>query len=162
MKVSLVIGNGKHSGKVILLTRKQFVIGRHRKCEMCVTSSRVSVHHCAVLIRGESAWLRDFDSTNGTYVNDEIIKGDRQLRHGDVLRIGSLVLEVQLEAGQIEGRVRALSEKAAARVMHENSWSDMGDGVLSPAPASHYGVTEFKIPPVTDNDLPSRPRICRP
>jgi hypothetical protein len=154
MKVSLVIGNGKLVGKVIPVTRKQFVIGRHRKCQLCVNSNRVSVHHCAVLVRGESAWVRDFDSTNGTYVNDEIIKGDRQLRHLDVLRIGALVLEVHFEAGQTEKKVHDSSEKAAAKVMHENSWCDIGDGVLSPSPASHYGVTDLKIPPVTDNDLP--------
>jgi pSer/pThr/pTyr-binding forkhead associated (FHA) protein len=156
MKVSLIIGKGKHAGKIVPVTRKQFVIGRHRKCQLTVSSNRVSVHHCAILIRKETAWVRDFDSTNGTFVNDERIKGDRQLRDSDLLRIGSLVLEVRFAPGKmdeedVEGR--RLSEKAAAKVMHEDSWSEVS-GVLSPGPSSDYEITDIRIPAIPEEAVP--------
>jgi pSer/pThr/pTyr-binding forkhead associated (FHA) protein len=41
--------------------------------------------------------LRDFESTNGTFVNDEQIKGEVPLKDGDVLRLGPLSFKVVIE-----------------------------------------------------------------
>ena len=156
MRVNLVIAKGQHAGKVIPVKKKQFVIGRHRDCQLSVSSPKISVHHCAILLRKDSAWVRDFDSTNGTLVNDERIRGDRQLQDGDTLQIGSLRVEVQIDANAADEserpstktKIRPVSEDKAASLLHKGSWSEIEEGILSVGPESNYELTDLKIPPV--------------
>lgn len=99
MKVSLVVlTEGKSAGKVIPVTLAQFVIGRDPDCQLRPASALISKRHCAVLVRGEKVFIRDFDSTNGTFVNDEPVKGERELRPQDKLKAGPLLFEVRIEA----------------------------------------------------------------
>src|SRR5207237_1011414 len=45
---------------------------------------------------GETAFVRDFDSTNGTYVNEERVHGERELHNEDRLKVGPLEFRVEL------------------------------------------------------------------
>ena len=126
MQAKLIVVKGRHQGKVLPVTRAEFIIGRHRDCQLRVTSTQVSVHHCAVLLREKSAWVRDFGSTNGTFVNDALVNADQELHHDDTLRIGPLVLRVQLEQGPPAKLTRkkpaeALEESAIAQPMPPRS-----------------------------------------
>jgi pSer/pThr/pTyr-binding forkhead associated (FHA) protein len=42
-------------------------------------------------------WVRDFDSTNGTYVNDEQVRTERELRDGDHLKVDPLAFRISIE-----------------------------------------------------------------
>jgi len=57
----------------------------------------ISKRHCAILTKDGKVFVRDFDSTNGTSVNDEPLKGERQLNHEDLLRVGPLEFRVKME-----------------------------------------------------------------
>jgi pSer/pThr/pTyr-binding forkhead associated (FHA) protein len=57
----------------------------------------VSKRHCAVLIRAEQAFVRDFNSTNGTAVNDQPVKDEVELHNDDKLTVGPLEFRVCLE-----------------------------------------------------------------
>src|SRR5437588_7726552 len=41
--------------------------------------------------------MRDFDSTNGTLVNDEPITGEHELTDGDLVKVGPLLFRVSLQ-----------------------------------------------------------------
>ena len=41
--------------------------------------------------------MRDFDSTNGTLVNDVPVKGERELQQDDLLKVGPLLFKVKME-----------------------------------------------------------------
>jgi len=98
MKLSLVVlSQGKGEGKVIPVTLSQFLIGRDPQCQLRPASAVISKRHCAVLIRGSKAFVRDFDSTNGTFINDEAVKGERELHHDDRLKVGPIQFRVVLE-----------------------------------------------------------------
>lgn len=100
MKLSLeVMTEGKQKGKRLPITLPQFVIGRDPQCHLRPASPSISKRHCAILQRENRAFVRDFDSTNGTFVNERQIKGEIELQHGDQLRIGPIVLTVHVEAG---------------------------------------------------------------
>jgi predicted component of type VI protein secretion system len=100
MKLSLlVLSQGRATGKAIPITLAQFLIGRDPQCHLRPASPLISKRHCAILVKGGKAFLRDFGSTNGSFVNDEPVKAERQLQHDDVLKIGPLLFRVQLEAG---------------------------------------------------------------
>jgi pSer/pThr/pTyr-binding forkhead associated (FHA) protein len=100
MKLSLVVLTpGKLEGKVIPVSLAQFVIGRDPQCHLRPANPIISKRHCAIVIQNGKAILRDFNSTNGTFLNKEQITGDRELNNGDEINIGPLTFGVRLEVG---------------------------------------------------------------
>lgn len=100
MKLCLVVMTpGPNQGKVLEIKLSQFVVGRDPQCHLRPASAMISKRHCAVIQREGKAFVRDFDSTNGTFVNNEQIKGEMELHNGDQLKIGPLLFTVKLEAG---------------------------------------------------------------
>jgi pSer/pThr/pTyr-binding forkhead associated (FHA) protein len=99
MKLSLVVMTpGPNQGKVLEIKLSQFVVGRDPQCQLRPASPMISKRHCAVLQREGKAFARDFDSTNGTFVNDEPVKGEVELHNGDRLKMGPLLFEVRIES----------------------------------------------------------------
>lgn len=98
MKLSLVVLTpGPNQGKLLEIKLSQFVVGRDPQCQLRPASPMISKRHCAILQREAKAFIRDFGSTNGTFVNNEAIKGEIELHNGDQLKIGPLLFEVRLE-----------------------------------------------------------------
>ncbi len=98
MKLSLVVlSPGKMEGKSIPITTGQFLIGRDPDCHLRPTSALISKRHCALLIKGNDVFVRDFESTNGTTINDQPVRGERALHHGDRLKIGPLEFRTVIE-----------------------------------------------------------------
>jgi pSer/pThr/pTyr-binding forkhead associated (FHA) protein len=99
MKLRLVVTSpGKGEGKVIPITLSQFIIGRDPQCQLRPASPMISKRHCALLVRAGKVFLRDFDSTNGTFINDQPVKGEIELNHNDQLKAGPLSFRVEIEA----------------------------------------------------------------
>ena len=88
MIVKLQIANGKPAGTTYIVWKSPYIIGRHAQANLQIDNVRVSVYHCCLLIRDTEVWVRDMDSTNGTFVNDELIEGERRLKLGDRLQVG--------------------------------------------------------------------------
>src|SRR5438876_473527 len=100
MKLSLmVLSTGKAAGQTIPITLPQFIIGRDPQCNLRPASAIISKRHCALLTKGGKVFVRDFDSTNGTFINEKPIKGEAELKNEDVLKIGPLSFRVVIEAG---------------------------------------------------------------
>ena len=98
MKLSLVVlTSGPNQGKLLEIKLSQFVVGRDPQCQLRPASPMISKRHCAILQREGKAFVRDFDSTNGTFVNNEPVKGEIELHNGDQLKLGPLLFEVRLE-----------------------------------------------------------------
>ena len=118
MKLSLVVATGVHQGKIIPVGAAEFRIGRDPDCQLRPASPSISKRHCAIIQRGESAFIRDIGSTNGTFVNNEQIVGERELKMGDYLKAGPLEFTVKFE-GVVAAVVKpvlvpAMAVKAAA------------------------------------------------
>jgi len=100
MKLSLVVTQGKPEGKEIPIRLSQFLIGRDPECHLRPASPLVSKRHAALLIREGKVFLRDFGSTNGTYVNKQLVQGEVELKDGDELTIGPLGFRVKLSVAE--------------------------------------------------------------
>lgn len=99
MKVSLVVLNaGKTQGQAIPVTLAQFIIGRDPQCNLRPASAVISKRHCAILVKKDQVFVRDFESTNGTFVNEVQIKGEVRIKNDDVLKVGPLSFKVVIEA----------------------------------------------------------------
>ncbi len=98
MKLSLVVlTSGKMQGQALEIKLPQFLVGRDPQCHLRPASPLISKRHCALLQRDGKVFVRDFDSTNGTFVNEKAVKGEVELRHDDKLRIGPLLFAVRIE-----------------------------------------------------------------
>ena len=96
MKLSLVVVQGTTEGREIPVRLAQFLIGRDPECQLRPASPLVSKRHCAILLRDDKVYIRDFESTNGTLVNQQPIKGETELKDGDALKVGPLNFKVRL------------------------------------------------------------------
>ena len=95
------------------------MIGRAEECQLRPRSDRVSRRHCEIFLEKGLAAIRDFGSKNGTFVNDERLQGERELKNGDHLKIGPLEFEVQLSvsvSGKRKPKVHNVQEAAARTV----------------------------------------------
>jgi len=102
MKLSLVVQNaGKTQGQAIPIKLAQFVIGRDPGCNLRPASAMISKRHCAILVKEGKVFLRDFGSTNGSFLNDKQVQGEVELHQDDVLKIGPLHFKVAIEKAAV-------------------------------------------------------------
>jgi pSer/pThr/pTyr-binding forkhead associated (FHA) protein len=62
--------------------------GRDTENDVLVNDPRVSRRHARVRVEGTRATVVDVGSTNGTFVNDQILNGEQVLYDGDLIRMG--------------------------------------------------------------------------
>jgi pSer/pThr/pTyr-binding forkhead associated (FHA) protein len=74
------------------LTRPELVLGREEGDVTFPDDEFMSRRHAAVKKVGPKAKLEDLNSSNGTFVR---IKGDRELKPGDVLRVGDQLMRFE-------------------------------------------------------------------
>lgn len=82
---------------MIPLSEGKFLIGREQDCHLRPNNELVSRHHCAFTIDSFSVRVRDLGSTNGTFVNEEPVRGMTVLKAGDRVRVGKLELVVVVD-----------------------------------------------------------------
>lgn len=68
-------------------------VGQHSSSDIALAFDRTVSNLHAVFERVGGSWtVRDLGSRNGTRVNGHVIAGDRALRHGDEIQMGSVRL----------------------------------------------------------------------
>ncbi len=81
----------------IKLDAGETIIGREQRCSIVVDDPAASRKHAKFLVNEDtnSISVMDLKSTNGTYVNSERISEQVELKDGDAVRIGQVVLTIQ-------------------------------------------------------------------
>jgi hypothetical protein len=89
---ALVIrAGGGRAGESFAVDRERMTIGRRPDCEVFLDDVTVSRDHALLVRRGDSWYLDDCGSLNGTYVNRSRIESQR-LEEGDEVQIGKYKL----------------------------------------------------------------------
>ena len=164
MKLSLVVQTpGHNQGKVLEIKLSPFVVGRDPQCHLRPASSRISKRHCAVLQRDNKVFVRDFESINGTFVNDEQVQGEVELHDGDRLRMGRLLFEVKVEVAAPVNRpvvTRNPATKAAAKA---NTPASLVDKKASSQPpvARKPALAASAVATDTQSDAPAACQMGR-
>lgn len=70
------------------------VIGRGADCDVSLADTYLSTRHARIAKDGGDLTIEDLGSTNGTYVNEELLRGRALLERGDVVQVGGVLLEV--------------------------------------------------------------------
>ncbi len=88
----LVVIYGLDLGRRFTLESPSLVVGRSSKADIQIDQESVSRNHCKIINTGTAVLLRDLGSTNGTYVNDELVD-EYILRDGDLIKIGRCIFK---------------------------------------------------------------------
>lgn len=84
----------------VQLNRSGFRVGRRFGCDLQLMWATVSGNHAEFLTQANGDLvLRDLDSTNGTFVNGERIRGKVVLQVGDIVQLGASEFRVLTRSG---------------------------------------------------------------
>ena len=70
------------------------VLGRGERADLVLADQAISTEHARVHRAGRRWVVTDLGSTNGTRVNDAIVRGRAPLAEGDILALGTVRLQV--------------------------------------------------------------------
>ena len=73
-------------------------VGRTPENNVVLNDEKVSRNHATLWAQGDQLYIRDENSTNGTWVNGERITAPKVLQAGDQVRIGDTVFDVAIGA----------------------------------------------------------------
>ena len=93
----LVILNQGMTGRTFDLNVDRTTVGRIEENTFQIADASVSSRHAEILLRGTEVFVRDLNSTNGTFLNGEKIS-EVVLKPGQVLRFGQV--ELKIDDGQ--------------------------------------------------------------
>jgi pSer/pThr/pTyr-binding forkhead associated (FHA) protein len=155
MDLKLKVLEGKSAGQEIAVRGKKFFIGRAEDCHLRPGSDLISRHHCVLLVEDGYAGVRDFGSKNGTYVNDERVAGERELKPGDRLTVGPLRFEVRIDHGlAAKKRPPVVDIKEAATRAAQDASKDQFDvaGWLNDEPTDETVSGDTRTVNLADTD----------
>lgn len=96
-KVTLMFDMG--NGYVKKTMKDKFVIGRDSsKADLPMpTDNMLSSMHCMIYMNNKNLYIKDLDSTNGTYLNGKKLSSPQILSKGDIILVGSVEMKFNWE-----------------------------------------------------------------
>lgn len=79
----------------------EYTIGRGEANAITCIDTKASRTHCKVVYDGQSLFIEDLQSTNGTRVNNAYLTAPRYLQDGDHLQIGQTIFLVSSDAAPL-------------------------------------------------------------
>lgn len=95
----LVVLSAGLTGVSYELKTDKTTVGRVEDNTFQIAQASISSHHCEVLLRGTEVVVKDLNSTNGTFINNQQITGEATLKPGQTLRLGEVELKLDTGAG---------------------------------------------------------------
>lgn len=83
-----------------------FTVGRRPEMNLSLPCVSVSGRHAELVADGPALWVRDLNSTNGTFVNGNAIRSATELKAGDYLQFAKVVYRVGQEAAATNSRTQ--------------------------------------------------------
>lgn len=93
---TLTVVSGPSKGAVHRLQKPRVILGRE-DAGIVLNDQEISRHHCLLEVRESYANLKDLDSTNGTFFEEERVRA-AMLQDGAEFRIGNSVIRFTLAA----------------------------------------------------------------
>ena len=89
----LVVVAGKLRGEEFVLKDGDNVAGRDEELDVSLPVEGISKNHFSINVKDDSAYLKDLDSSNGTYLNGKLVKS-ATLESGDKITLPDLIIQV--------------------------------------------------------------------
>lgn len=127
----LIVAQGPNLGRCYPLAAGEITIGRQPGQAITLADDRVSRAHARIVAERGQALLTDLGSTNGTYLNGDLVTGPRPIRPGDRVQIGGSIFQVSSTSSAELGQF-ALAQGGVLRTR----WHERGQ--------SHQPVYELR------------------
>jgi len=85
------------TGRTFELKAEKTTVGRVEDNAFQIPETSVSSHHAELHLRSNDVFVKDLNSTNGTFINGEKVS-EATLKPGQILRLG--MIEMRLETGE--------------------------------------------------------------
>jgi predicted component of type VI protein secretion system len=143
----VVVTSGPASGQALILAMpdRPYRVGRSPDGDLVLPDDDVSREHAAFERRWQGVFVRDLGSKNGVQVDGQKVRGERRLKHGDVVVVGTTQLKVD---DPEEKYLRDIEEK------------DRSARAVAPAPAGAAG--QAGTAPAVQAAAPAQPAPARP
>jgi hypothetical protein len=96
--IVLTVKSGPAQGTVFPLSNPRTVIGR-KGADFPLNDPEISRFHCVLEIRGPMISVKDLDSTNGTFFEEERVRA-AMLQNGAEFRVGSSRIQINIQPKQ--------------------------------------------------------------
>lgn len=90
----LISEPGSKTPRRLEFDKEEIVLGKDPTCEVVLQDPKVSRRHARISISRGLIFLQDLKSTNGTYLNGHLIRGERSIASSDVIRIVDCMIRV--------------------------------------------------------------------
>lgn len=82
-----------NNGRIYKLSTGIFTVGRSNSCSIVINDTRVSRQHARIHIsvkkKKNYIFIKDLGSTNGTSINNSMMKSTKRLKVGDRIQFGN-------------------------------------------------------------------------
>ena len=89
----LVMIKGDFIGEVYELDRGVIQLGRSDEVDLPVSDTSISRRHAMIVRRVDGFYVSDLGSTNGTFLNREVVSKERLLEEGDKITLGKVTFK---------------------------------------------------------------------
>lgn len=80
-------------------SQPEVMIGRDPNCDLSLIDEALSAQHARLIYHHGQWWLEDLNSTNGTYLNRELLTTSAVVIAGDKFKCGNTIFSIQLGDG---------------------------------------------------------------
>jgi pSer/pThr/pTyr-binding forkhead associated (FHA) protein len=96
-RASLVVRQGVNAGTTYNITGAEAILGRDEETDIAVRDPEISRRHARISWQSGSYYVEDMGSTNGTFLNGDLVTSPQPLRSGDTIGVGQTLLVFQTE-----------------------------------------------------------------
>ena len=75
-------------------TKPEVILGRDPDCDLIISDGTISLRHCQLSFHHRQWWAVDLNSTNGSFLNENLISSDIIITDGDMLRLGNVSIDI--------------------------------------------------------------------
>ena len=131
---------GEFTGQEISVER-DMLVGRHQDAEILLQSTDISRKHAALLFRDDHVWVKDLNSTNGTFVNGERVEQEQEieLHDGDMLQFASFMFMI-LAPERYKAHLPEIDVEPVTTVPHDQGMPSIAER------AAETGITRDGMP----------------
>jgi hypothetical protein len=96
-RASLVVRQGANAGTTYNITGAEAILGRDEETDIAVRDPEISRRHARISWQSGNYHVEDLGSTNGTFLNGDLVTSPQPLRSGDTVGVGQTLLVFQTE-----------------------------------------------------------------
>jgi DNA-binding winged helix-turn-helix (wHTH) protein len=85
----LIIRDENQPAQQLPMPKDEVTIGRDEECEITIDNRNISRQHIRIYKEADRFFVQDLDSKNGTWVNNQQLKGRRELQNNDEIRLAA-------------------------------------------------------------------------